>query len=924
MGDDVLNQRKEKIKKFLNDKLKLDNKALIYLGIYLLLVLAVYLKFGDSFRIGKNFVFIITPIIGIILFLFNQRVLALLTSIISFSFILRLQNLPYLIDVTTNLYIPADPDAMAFMRYAKYILEHGSLMNIDMLRYYPDGFSGLEEFSFLSYFIVYLYKFFHFFSSSFTIELVDVIYPAITFAISMIFFFLLVRKLFNDNIALLATAFLSVVPSYLFRTLAGISDKESFATVFFYAAFYFYVAAWQNENTRKRIIFGSLSGISTALTTLIWGGGTFIFLIIGLFILIELSLGKLKIKDLYHYVPWIIFSMGILLMAFPERFGIFGLILSTTTGSALLALFIWMINIILFDLNLFNLKAKIKDKVPENLFSFLAALILASIFILIISDLSFFSTKVSEIFNTLVRPFATNRWVRTVAENNQPYITEWISNFGKTYFWIFLAGSLVLFYDMIKSLKKKAWLFILTYAIFILGITFSRYSPSSSLNGTSSLSILIYMGSIILFVLSMASSYIYSFYKDKEMFNEIINFDKLYTFIFIWFFIMIIAARGAVRLIFIFSPITAILSSYLVFRIIAEINKNLKIDYHKILTYIIIGIIIMPILASFAASSLAQASSVGPTYNQQWQYLGKWIRENTNENAVFSHWWDYGYLVQYNNRATISDGGNAGGYEINYFTGRHVLTGQSEKEALEYLKSRNVTHFLVVSDEIGKYPAYSSIGSDVDYDRYSWITTFSLNPQQTYETRNETVYVYTGGFPLDEDFVYNNKIYPRQAAGIGAVLLPITEEMQENASGFKIGQPTAIIVYNGEQLKIPLKCVFLNNQKYEFSDGMDGCLRIIPVIDSSNQANQIGAGLYLSPKVRNSLFAELYLFNKQTKNFKLGYSDESQIPLAIYNGRLIGPYKIWEVNYPENLKVPEEFYRRELPDKRVVEVKEDY
>src|SRR3989344_9367340 len=105
MGDEVLEQRKENIKKFLNDKLKLDNKALIYLGIYLLLFLLVYLKFGDSFRIGKSFVFLITPIIGIILFLFRQKTLAILLSIISFSFILRLQNLPFLIDVTTKLYI---------------------------------------------------------------------------------------------------------------------------------------------------------------------------------------------------------------------------------------------------------------------------------------------------------------------------------------------------------------------------------------------------------------------------------------------------------------------------------------------------------------------------------------------------------------------------------------------------------------------------------------------------------------------------------------------------------------------------------------------------------------------------------------------------------------------------------------------------
>ena len=105
---------------------------------------------------------------------------------------------------------------------------------------------------------------------------------------------------------------------------------------------------------------------------------------------------------------------------------------------------------------------------------------------------------------------------------------------------------------------------------------------------------------------------------------------------------------------------------------------------------------------------------------------------------------------------------------------------------------------------------------------------------------------------------------------------------------------------------------------------MDGCLRIIPTIDSNNRMNSIGAGLYLSKRVKNSLFAQLYLFNKKSDNFKLAYSDESQIPLAIYNGRLIGPYNIWEISYPNNLKVPEQYYKHELPNQEVTKVKEGY
>src|SRR3989344_4626248 len=920
--DNKIEERKLKIKNFLRDKLKIQNKDLAYLIGYLILMLVIYFTFRDKFRLGKEFLFIFLPILSIILFLLKKPTLALLLNIIAFSFIARLQNLSFLIDITTNKYIPADPDAMAFLRYAQYIAENGKLMLIDNLRYFPSGFSGLQEFSFLAYFIVYLYKFLSIFSNIFTLELVDIIYPPIAFAISLVFFFLLTRKLFNNNMALLSTAFLAFVPSYLFRTLTGVSDKEAFATIFLFVAFYFYVLSWTSQNNGKAILFGSLAGVSTALTNLIWGGGVFIFLSMGIFAIIEILLNKFTKKDLYGYFSWLIFSILILILLFGSRYDLGTILLSSTTAIAILAVVFYLIDYLFTEKNILKIKDRIMNKLPSKLFSLIITIIIGSIVVFILFGSSYFIGQITQTINILTIPFATNRWVRTVAENSQPYITDWINNFGKYYLWMFIIGSIFLFYEMHKNLKSKLKLTII-YTIFILGFIFSRYSPSSTFNGINTISILVFMVSFVGLFLLFIIPYFYAHYKNKEMFEEIEKFDKKFLFILIWFFIMIIAARGAVRLIFIFSPITAILASYLIFRFI-ELSKNLKSKIYTIsssIAFLIIGLIL---LSNFANSTLAQASSVGPTYNQQWQYMGKWIRENTKEDAVFAHWWDYGYLVQYNNRATISDGGNAGGYEINYFTGRHVLTGQSEKEALEYLKSKNVSHFLAVNDEIGKYPAFSSIGSDVNYDRYSWIVTFGLDESKTQETRNETLYIYTGGFPLDDDLIHNGKIYPRRSAGIGAVILPIKEIKQNNSlEGYNINQPRAILVSNGEQVQIPLNCVYINDKRYEFNDGLNACFRVIPTINN-NQINPIGTGLYLSPKVKNSLFAELYLYNKESNNFKVAYSDESQIPLAIYNGRLIGPYKIWEVNYPKDLKVPEEYYKKELPDPKVTIVNEEY
>src|SRR3989344_7470942 len=76
-----------------------------------------------------------------------------------FGFYVRTRNLDVL-----GGYL-ADPDAHAFLRYSKYIVEHGSMPELDAMRYYPLGFDARPEFGFLSYFIAYLYKFLHFFNS---------------------------------------------------------------------------------------------------------------------------------------------------------------------------------------------------------------------------------------------------------------------------------------------------------------------------------------------------------------------------------------------------------------------------------------------------------------------------------------------------------------------------------------------------------------------------------------------------------------------------------------------------------------------------------------------------------------------------------------------------------------------------------------
>jgi len=845
----------------------------------------------------------------------------ILAAIIWLSYKIRTQNVPLLKDITTGKYIPADPDAMGFLRYVLYVLEHGKLMTVDTLRYYPLGFTGLDEFSALSHFIVYLYKFMHFFNPSITIEYVDVVYPPIALAIGLVFFFLLVKKLFNSRVALISSAFLIVVPAFLFRTLSGVSDKEALGTMFMFMAFYFFIYSWKQNNLTKALIVSLLAGISTALMGAVWGGVSFIYLTIGIFALITLLLNKTNNKKLYIYSIWLFSSFITLNSLSPLRFDIGTLVTSLTTSIALFVFLLFLINYLIFDRKII----KININLPNIIISFIITLVVTIIFLFIEQGPNFLVSKISDLYIHLVKEFTTNRWVITVAESQQPYIQDWFGQFSKSYIWLIIIGSIILFYEIIKIVSKKdAWKLTGIYALFIFGFIFSKYSPSSIFNGQSSLSVTVYIGSLILLILVLIYYYIKIYYKNKQLFERLKDIDELFIFILVWFVIMIVAARSAIRLIYIFAPITTIIFAFL-FDKLYEWSLKIKKNYIKYVTIAIIIFILIFLFMGFYKITSSQAKYVGSVYNQQWQIAGQWVRENTPENSVFAHWWDYGYLVQTGfNRATLSDGGNARG-AINHFIGRHVLTAQNNTEALELLKANNATHLLIISDEIGKYPAFSSIGSDENYDRYSWISTFVLDQNQMRETRNGIAYIYTGGVALDEDLIYQGKLYPRRAAAMGAFIVE-TQNTEDNGTvtGINFLQPRGILIYGGQQLEIPINCIFFNNQEiiFENPNGIDACLRIISTING-NQQNPIGALLYLSPRVKRTLLTKLYLFNKQDENFKVVYNDENQMPLAIYQGRLIGPLKIWNITYPNNLDIPIKYYGNSI-DNELNKVKSEY
>ena len=566
---DIIEKRVEKLKSILKN-LNLSENKTKYIGLYLVSFLIIYLLFQNKFVVGKFYLFVLIPIVSLILIFLGKYVAGILTSIIGFASILRLQPLPNLIDITTGKYITADPDALAFLRYTKEIVENGALPLIDKLRYYPQGYANLEEFSLLSHLLAYWYKIVHLFIPSVTVELIHTTYPAFSFAIAMIFFFLFARRLSNTKVAILATTILSFIPMFLFRTLTGVSDKEAMGLAFMFAAFYFYIAAVQSPSIKKSIVLALLAGISTGILGLMWGGVSFVFLMFGIFSIIKIVANSFTKKDFYNYSIWMFTTMVVLSVFYPERFTINTYLTSITSIIMVGAFFFCLIHFLIIHLKLFGINEKFKDKFPSWMISGVITSLFSVILFSLLYGPTFLWDRAVELTKSLTEPFAQSRWAITVAESHQPFFVgnnqSWFNEFNKNIYTIFLffIGIIAVFYKIAKDIGKNKWLGTSLFTLFIFGVILSRYSESSVFNGVSLISKITYFGSIAgLFIMLCAASYLW-FKKDKHLFEKLSETKKENFFIIVWFIIMAIGARSALRLFVVFAPVVSFVAAYFI------------------------------------------------------------------------------------------------------------------------------------------------------------------------------------------------------------------------------------------------------------------------------------------------------------------------------------------------------------------------
>jgi len=875
--------------------------------------------------LNKKFQIVLTAIIFLIILVSSTNI--------------RLSNLPTLKDQTTGEYLSNDLDSLYFSRVAETELNLGQLPKIDELRSPGYNVGWIPEL--IDNYLVWNYKFLKVFNTDITFNYATTISAPVFFVIGLILFFILCLLLTKSKTtSLLASAFLAYAPAFLFRSISGFYDHDHVGVFAIFALIIvsFLSLKYCEKNWVNSTLFGVVLGFFTALVLASWGGGvTFVLVLLPLTLLLHYMFNvENKNKFLLFYLLWIVFAVLFTPLLGSKAEFMYGRFLDS---QGILVLFVF--GFALIDSLVVNYKDKLKfikgGHVSAYSLGLTALLGIIGLILIGKNPLSLFKKA----WATLIYPFFGEfggRLSSTVAENAQPYLTDLINQATKLGFWFFVLGILFLCWNFSKDSKNMVNRFILSGSMMVVlfAIIFSRFSSTSLLNGENLISQGLYLLGGLVFLAGL--SYVYSKEKFKISIESILLFSIALT--------VAINARAAIRSFFLITPFIALIGAYGILEFLKK-TRDVKDDTFKLIARAI-GILVIILVFIFLfwnplnntpgiyQSSTSQAKYVGPSVNVEWQNMMGWVRNNTGERDIFVHWWDYGYFVQtLGERPTVTDGGHSGGDSTDHYIGRYILTTPNPSTAYSFMKTWNVSYLLIDPTEVGKYGAFSKIGSNDSWDRLSTgIVAGVMDEKQTQETAKGITYVYQVGTCVDGDINYKDEnisvflpgisLTKQQSLTCNAYLAGVILETQMDGALQKFKQPIGVFIYNNKQYRLPLKNIFYQGKMQDFGSGVDSVVYLIPSVDAQKgQLNGVGAIIYLSPRTFNSLLGRLYILNdyyKQYTGLILAHNEDDpavsyfkqqagnvSIGDFVYYQGLRAPLRIWKVNYPADTQVHKEF-----------------
>ncbi len=779
-------------------------------------------------------------------------------------------------------------DAYLYYWNAKQITEHGYLPAIDKYRWVPHGRDEEQTLHFYAYALVYTHKIIKLFFYEVSLYDIQLYAPPICFTLGIGFLALFLYQTSGGLFAFIVTLLLATLPGCVDRSAAGFCDRDAWCWLLGILSVVLYL--WKEvlpvstsdmevENVDllvklkrsgkncPRYLMTAFSGFIVFLGGLSWEG-------FGVFILVILFMELWKFcttdteKQILEYIIWVVLFVPWLYLLSPAYQS--GVAFTThlkalVLGTPLIVLGLRGIRYILIH---FSTTFRNHARTIARLL-ILVAIIIAGGYVLGHLDT----------FATTTVPFSENRLMQQTTEVDAPWFQYWVSRYGG----VFVIGSIGLICISCYLWKWNGLTLASGLAMFASTI-FLRGPLSEVFGGRTCDALFVAAFGLTIIGTAFVGT------RENTSKKEAVVIATIY-----WFLLWTGLSKMAIRYdFFIGVPLAigtaaALTHSHTAAETIEVIGKTLKT---KIVTAAAAISIITLILfwapaGGYFNRTIAAASKRHPipgntTLAQAYDWMKNKLPADT---TVMAAGWGYGsQLNVLGGVKTITDQDHFIQHWIHLYN-RHVYCGQSEQEALAFLKTHKATHLMIAaSDLIINAGGHSYIGSDADEDRH-----FDMYALDTMPTAPGTQYTLAPK-------IYQRPVRFMPPTALEAVEIQGTEiDDLSVLARFKTGTTSHLpyVAYVGRQWIIP-------EEKTQTENG--GLLLIF------NGEKKLLYSYYIPNIGWNSLAIKLFIRGEHTKTFKNVWAatpDRIDMPPEI---------KIWEIHYPAETNTNPKYLATEPPE----------
>lgn len=452
--------------------------------------------------------------------------------------------------------------------------------------------------------------------------------PVFLAMIAGIAIFFILRRFSNDLFALFGSLLLVSIGTFVSRTVAGFVDTDGYVVLFPLLISVFLIYAFVYNSKYITIFLATIAGLFQGLFLWAWSPGWFIFIF--------------SITSLIGYLAY------------------------------------------LFSIKIFN-KIKNRDfeiKITNDLLTLFSFIISSVLFTYLFIKKNIFYLAVSGLLGSQDR-FATigsNIWPNvfsSVAELNPASFGQIVSGVGSNFIFIIaLLGVLFLTLDfktknINQTLIKRGIIFssILWFLIIVLGNAFVSLTANMPL---------IFLALLFLPIGIALLQSLLNNNKNSKIFLAIL--------LTIWMAGTIYMSLNGVRFILLLAPAFAIsfgLGLYYLSNIINTFftkEFNISNIYGKILPgFIVITLLFITLFTPVANQAITISDQTLPNFDDAWYDAMYKIKDNSQENAIITSWWDFGhFFATVSERGTTFDGGSQT-TPRSHWVGKLLLENDEEK-----------------------------------------------------------------------------------------------------------------------------------------------------------------------------------------------------------------------------------------------------